>query len=71
MTPDRPDWRVSSDYDYFDDLSVEELAWECLRRNPHYRTTYEALIKTGNRDATELDEVARSWGLRFRGRSRS
>jgi hypothetical protein len=64
MTQKKPDWRDSSTYDYLDDLSAEELAWECLRRNPAYRASYDALIEAGDDDA--LDEAAKSWGLRFR-----
>jgi hypothetical protein len=31
-----PDWRVESDYDYLDKLSLSQLAFEFLRRNPDY-----------------------------------
>lgn len=64
MTQKKPDWRDASSYDYLDDLSAEELAWEFLRRNPAYRAIYNDLVEAGDEDA--LDEAARHWGLRFR-----
>jgi len=58
------DWRSSSDYDYLDDASLRDIAWEYLRRNRDYAAEYNEL------DATELTgDAGRSsrWGLRFRG----
>ncbi len=44
MKPDTSRWRDSRTYDYFDDLSVEGLAWECLRRDPSYQQAYRDLV---------------------------
>ena len=40
MEPDPSQWRSSISYDYFDDLGVPDLAWECLRRNVDYQHDY-------------------------------
>ena len=37
MAPDPSQWRASASYDYFDDLGISDLAWECLRRNVDYQ----------------------------------
>lgn len=66
MKPDTSRWRDSASYDYFDDLSVEGLAWECLRRDETYQDHYQSLVKAGS-DADPLPrEVEQRWGLRFR-----
>ena len=36
MSEGRSDWRDGSAYDYFDDLTPEQTAFEFLRRNPDY-----------------------------------
>ncbi len=65
MKPDTSRWRDSASYDYFDDLSVEGLAWECLRRDETYQEHYHSLVKAGW-DADPLPrEVEQRWGLRF------
>lgn len=64
--PDISQWRLDAAYDYFDDLDVEGLAWECLRRNTAYQAEMDRLT---NRlaDATAADDTCRRhWGLRFR-----
>nr|WP_237353988.1 DUF6499 domain-containing protein [Xanthobacter sp. YC-JY1] len=66
MKPDTSRWREDASYDYFDDLSVEGLAWECLRRDETYQDHYLALVTAGS-DADPLPrEVEQRWGLRFR-----
>lgn len=40
-----PDWRIASDYDYVDDLSLTALAFEFLRRNPEYRRDFRKYSK--------------------------
>lgn len=52
--PYRSLWSQESAYDYWDDLPLEGLAWEFLRRNSDYQTTY----KSGSCDAS-------AWGLRI------
>ncbi|MFG1404423.1 transcriptional regulator domain-containing protein [Xanthobacter sediminis] len=67
MKPDTSHWRDNASYDYFDDLSVEGLAWECLRRDEAYQGHYQSIVTTGT-DAEPLPrEVEQRWGLRFRG----
>lgn len=67
MKPDISRWRDNASYDYFDDLSVEGLAWECLRRDEAYQDHYQSIVTTGT-DAEPLPrEVEQRWGLRFRG----
>ncbi|MFG1480522.1 DUF6499 domain-containing protein [Xanthobacter sp. V4C-4] len=66
MKPDTSHWRDNASYDYFDDLSVEGLAWECLRRDEAYQDHYQSIVTTGT-DAEPLPrEVEQRWGLRFR-----
>ncbi|WGD29702.1 DUF6499 domain-containing protein [Ancylobacter sp. WKF20] len=69
MKPDTSRWRDSRTYDYFDDLSVEGLAWECLRRDPSYQQAYRDLVNADRATAPLPAEVEHRWGLRFRGQS--
>ena len=62
MKPDTSRWREDASYVYFDTLSVEGLAWECLRRDE----TYQSLVKAGSDAAPLPREVEQRWGLRFR-----
>lgn len=66
MKPDTSRWRDSGTYDYFDDLSVEGLAWECLRRDPSYQQAYRTLVDTGKEAEPLPVEATRRWGLRCR-----
>lgn len=64
--PSIGDWRTSADYDYFDELTTEQLTFEFVRRRGEYTASCRAL------DASVADEVtafSARWGLRFRGRS--
>ena len=45
MAPDPSQWRASTSYDYFDDLGISDLAWECLRRNVDYQRDYAKALK--------------------------
>ena len=67
MKPDVSHWREGQSYDYFDGLSVEGLAWECLRRNEGYQELYRALVNTEAEAAPLPREAEFRWGLRFRG----
>jgi hypothetical protein len=62
------DWRSGAAYDDLEDVSLRGLAWEYLRRNPDYVANYHE-ITTTPADTEKIDEVTKSWGLRFRGRS--
>ncbi|WP_456857784.1 transcriptional regulator domain-containing protein [Bradyrhizobium sp. USDA 4515] len=61
-------WRSESAYDYIDDLTPSELAWEFLRRNPDYRNSYYTLLSSGRLTEETAREFAQQWGLRFRSR---
>lgn len=64
MSPDASRWRSAEAYDYLDDLSPADLAWEYLRRNPDYQSDYQLAAP----DREETGWPSR-WGLRFPGRS--
>lgn len=64
MSPDASRWRSADAYDYLDDLSAADLAWEYLRRNPDYQNDFQ----TASRGRDE-DRISARWGLRFPGRS--
>lgn len=69
MRPDASYWRDRDRYDYFDGLSVEGLAWECLRRNEYYQREYGELVEREEQDQPLTDAAQRRWGLRFRGKA--
>lgn len=65
MKPDTSHWREQHSYDFFDDLTNEGLAWECLRRQEQYQRRYRALA-AANADTAPLSiGDQRRWGLRF------
>lgn len=57
-------WRNSDAYDYFDDLTPEQTAYEFLRRDPDYATAYRA-AGDGPEAEDELSAQAMRRGLRF------
>lgn len=59
------DWRNSPAYDYVDEMSVEKIAHEFLRRNDDYAADY-AKLSADPPDQRPPAALAR-WGLRFRG----
>ena len=59
------DWRDGSAYDYVDQLGIEKIAHEFLRRNDKYAFDYETL-NDELADDQPPPALAR-WGLRFRG----
>lgn len=63
MSPDASRWRSSEAYDYLDELSAADLAWEYLRRNPDYQRDFQIAAGGGDLEWTER------WGLRFPRRS--
>ncbi|WP_245504742.1 transcriptional regulator domain-containing protein [Aquabacter spiritensis] len=67
MKPDTSRWRDSRTYDYFDDLSVEGLAWECLRRDEAYQQAYRDLVDAERAAEHFSAEVEHRWGLRCPG----
>lgn len=65
MAPDPSQWRSSTSYDYFDDLSVSDLAWECLRRNADYRQDYARALSEMDDPEQATSSFRLRWGLRF------
>jgi len=64
--PQEGGWRSRAAYDYIDDLSPSDLAWEFLRRNDSYRKDYASLSRDGQIDGREAAALAERWGLAFR-----
>lgn len=62
------DWRCEADYDYFDTLTPEQLAFEFLRRDDGYAGSYRQMVQfAGSGAQADADRLAANWGLRFRG----
>ena len=57
-------WRDAAAYDYFDDLTPEQTAFEFLRRDAGYVTAYEAAADFPETEETRSALAARR-GLRF------
>ena len=71
MTDTRDDAREAASYDYLDNLTEIETAFEYLRRNSLYHRSYRALVADDVVDPVLAPpEFTESWGLRFRGGSR-
>jgi hypothetical protein len=71
MKPDTSNWQDDRSYDFFDTLSIEGLAWECLRRYQPYQDDYASLVEAGARTQPLPDDMQQRWGLRFPGEARS
>jgi hypothetical protein len=69
--PPASNWRTSARYAYITELNPAELAWEFLRRNPDYQRDYPAIVRAMKKGGDPAEALARHWGLRFRGRSKS
>lgn len=67
--PQEYDWRSGADYDFVDQLTPSELAWEFLRRNEDYRQAYRDLSARGELHSEQARKVAEKWGLCFCRRS--
>ncbi|WP_233902043.1 transcriptional regulator domain-containing protein [Paracoccus denitrificans] len=61
-------WRSETAYDYIDQLTISELAWEFLRRNPDYKATFQNLSSSGRLTEGTSTAFAQQWGLCFRSR---
>jgi len=66
--PEQGKWRISTAYDYVDELDAPDLAWEFLRRNPDYRKDIARLQSRDDNTEPIATAVAEKWGLSFRGR---
>ncbi|MDX8492522.1 DUF6499 domain-containing protein [Mesorhizobium sp. VK22B] len=69
MKPDTSSWRDNDSYGFFDDLPIEGLAWECLRRSEPYQQHYRALVTANAETAPCSPEAELLWGLRFPGQT--
>lgn len=68
--PGQGTWRISTAYDYVNELDAPDLAWEFLRRNPEYQQDYNRLKQRGLGEDQAAAALLAKWGLSFRGRSR-
>ncbi|MFG1412034.1 transcriptional regulator domain-containing protein [Tardiphaga sp. 862_B3_N4_1] len=66
MIPETTGWRRSPEYDFMDEVGIDDLAWECLRRNSDYQKDFANLSKTAKLDEPLPPKLAERWGLRFR-----
>lgn len=65
MAPDPSQWRSLTSYDYFDDLGVSDLAWECLRRNADYQQDYARALSKMDDPEQATSSFRLRWGLQF------
>lgn len=68
MGPDTSKWRNQNSYDFYDALSVEGIAWECLRRDLDYQARFADIMTQKAESAPFEEEAQHRWGLRFSGR---
>ena len=68
MKPDTSRWRDQDQYEFYDVLPVEGVAWECLRRNASYQASFDDLVAQGSGHLPFADDFQHRWGLRFPGR---
>ena len=67
--PISADWRNDADYEYCDNLTPEQVAFEFLRRNPDYDADYrKGSDESPTASTSEPAPAAARWGLRFRHR---
>jgi hypothetical protein len=69
--PEQGKWRISTAYDYVQDLDAPDLAWEFLRRNPEYQKDFARMKSEGQDDGIVAAALAEKWGLSFRGGPRN
>jgi hypothetical protein len=63
MTPDVSRWRVSSKYDFLDDIAAPDLAWEWLRRNERYQNDYAEVVGAPLLNRSRITLIRQNWGL--------
>ena len=71
MGPDTSKWRNQDSYDFYDELSVEGIAWECLRRDLGYQASFADIVTQRAERAPFEEEAQHRWGLRFSGRPKA
>ena len=59
MKPDTSRWRDQEQYEFYDALPVEGVAWECLRRNASYQASFDDLVAQGTGHLPFADDVQR------------
>ncbi|MBB3808739.1 transcriptional regulator domain-containing protein [Pseudochelatococcus contaminans] len=69
MRPDTSRWRADAIYDFIEQAGVDDLAWECLRRNKDYQQDYSSLKRLGRLESAIPSAMEARWGLRFRGKT--
>lgn len=69
--PEQGTWRISTAYDYVNELDAPDLAWEFLRRNPEYQQDYNRLKQRGLGEDQAAAALSAKWGLSFRRRPRT
>lgn len=58
-------WRLDTAYDYVEQLTPSQLAWEFLRRNPEYKKAFQEFVSSGRISPDDAVIFAEQWGLRF------
>lgn len=69
VLPDPSNWDASAEYDYADDLTSSDLAWEWLRRNEAYDRDYQALAAAEADVQSLTDRIRQHWRLFYPARS--
>lgn len=59
------DWRKPEDYEFTQDLTLDEWAWEFLRRCPEYRQEWANLAKKHYAHVGIIFKNCEKWGMRF------
>lgn len=65
MLPDTKEWQNTSVYDFMDEVGVDDLAWECLRRNTHYQKDFATTLMRAPAEIDHYTTIQHRWGLRF------
>ena len=71
MKPDTSRWRDQDQYEFYDALPVEGVAWECLRRDLDYQACFADIVTQKAVRAPFEEEAQHRWGLRFSGRPKA
>ena len=65
-----PNWKLGEEYENIHGLRNRELAWQFLRRNPYYRTDYDAWKSIYEEEPLRANEIeiglCEKYGLLFR-----
>ncbi|MGN7709694.1 transcriptional regulator domain-containing protein [Agrobacterium radiobacter] len=65
MVPDTREWRISTQYDFMDEVDTNSLAWECLRRSARYQKDFLTSLGSEMQHPQETESIPSRWGLRF------